>query len=150
MACVVFPMEIGARVPHLPPQAVIWRTAFISCAVPRGDCRPANVLSPWPLREVKFFPSWRCLFLGASEKTLSITSWSWKRLSGSGLSWVMETSLLQCSSTLENTNISQDNRLAPTNSPAHPLSLLTLFATLESKDVGRGCMANKEETKTLQ
>lgn len=80
--------------------------------------------------------------------------WPWRPLLGSGLSWVVATSLLrstpECSSTLENTSISQDPRLAHTSSTPtphpHPLhspvsSLLTRFATLESKDVGRGCVA---------
>lgn len=72
-ACVVIPMEMGLSLPHLPPQAGIWRTASpFPCTVPRGVCRHrhrAQPLGHFP--EVKPLPSWRCLFLGASGKTLS-------------------------------------------------------------------------------
>lgn len=79
---------------------------------------------------------------------------------GSGLSWAMATKAFppppelswgrkKCSRTLENTDFSQDSKLAQASSPLW-LSHLALFATVESRDVGKGCKANKEEAKTLQ
>lgn len=101
---------------------------------------PGQRAQPLASPRGKALPFLEMSFPWASGKTLSSAPWSWRPLSGSRLSWAVATSLLQstleCSSTLENTNISQDPRLAHTNSPTHPLSLLTLFATPESKRCG--------------
>lgn len=107
----------------VPALSVIWRTASpFRYTVPRGVCcNPAQPLGHFP--EVKPLPSWRCLFFGAPCP--------WRAPAGSGLSWAVATKAFpppdlswgrkKCSRTLENTDFSQDSKLAQASSP--PLAL---------------------------